>query len=121
MLDHAYLTILASAGCPSVKIGHHMPLQLATCRLYPCAHCIITGAAASAIAAILGTDISNDAGRDALLHDPARLQRRGFGSPHLYLCRVSLAVLHRGWPRYGVENWCLYCPEASETIEVGEY
>lgn len=86
MLDHAYLTILASAGCPSVKIGHHMPLQLATCRLYPCAHCIITGAAASAIAAILGTDISNDAGRDALLHDPARLQRRGFGSPHLYLC-----------------------------------
>lgn len=37
-----------------------------------------------------------------------------------YLCRVSLAVLHRGWPRYGVENWCLYCPEASETIEVGE-
>jgi hypothetical protein len=51
-------------------------------------------------------EISNDAGREAPIHKPACLQRRGFRSPHLF--RVSLAVLDHGRQGDGLENRRLY-------------
>ena len=89
---------------------------------YPCTHCIITGAAASAIAAMLGTDEILEV---SLTSPTTPGVTHRYTSLHAFNdevseARISLAVLHRGWPRYGLETRCLYCPEVSETIEAGE-
>ena len=90
---------------------------------YPCAHCIITGAMAGAITAILGTDeipesrtcLTDGGRRSSPLHQSSRFQRRSLGSTDSG--GISLEVFDRGGQGDGMENRRIYRADLYAALE----
>ena len=90
---------------------------------YPCAHCIVTGAVAGAITAMLGTEQIPEVvmtspsapGVTHKYHQRTGFQQRGFRST--YRCGLSLAVFDRCGQRHGVEDRCQYRSELHAAVE----